>query len=220
MPIRDQKRKHEMERMRFKEGKTLKEISIIYDISRERVRQIIGNTGKGFRKEWTRNKIGKTDLSSMTKEEIALLPGINKVWMGEYTKARHPIVGGYAKTGAEWEERASMLLKQKGFDNELMLFRCPFDIRLESGLRIDVKAPSSLIQSPSQRGYSWYSVSNLKGGHFCDFFMVMIPNIPKRIIFIVPAHVFKGKNYARFCYPSRYKTKYDQYRDRYDLLTS
>ena len=38
-------RKDEMKRLRFEEFKTLQEIADIYNLSRERVRKIDGNTG-------------------------------------------------------------------------------------------------------------------------------------------------------------------------------
>lgn len=49
---KNDRRKAEMIRLRDIEHKTLQEIADIYCITRERVRQIIGNTGhRGYRKK-------------------------------------------------------------------------------------------------------------------------------------------------------------------------
>lgn len=50
--VKNDRRKAEMIRLRDIEHKTLQEIADIYCITRERVRQIIGNTGhRGYRKK-------------------------------------------------------------------------------------------------------------------------------------------------------------------------
>jgi hypothetical protein len=180
-----EQRKRDMEKLRFEDGWTLRkiadEIGKRYGtiISRERVRQIIGNTGNDFRKEWTRKLIRSGRVRFSHHSELKDAPGIRREWMAVWGQERHEARGGgFNAIGQRFEEKASTILAQNGISNKLMPYRHPYDIEVEGGVRIDVKRTTvNMLNAPSQKCASnTWSVPHLKSGEDCDFFFVFVPD--------------------------------------------
>lgn len=222
-------RKQEMIKMR-NSGKSTVEIANIFGISRERVRQIIGNTGKDFLRNWTLNAIqsGKFDyVHEGKKSDLKKLPGTYSVWRADWGHHRHKAVGGLVKHGQEFEERASRILLQNGIPNELMCHTSPFDIKTLSGLRIDVKSVSfdtSSMPSQYKCKYPTYSIPHLRSGKYCDFFFVFLPDgCGDYTYFVIPAtelHGLSESSRIRIPYPQmgRKPSKWHKYHKRIDLI--
>ncbi len=213
-------RKDEMVTMR-NGGETLERIARKFRITRERVRQIIGNTGKDFRTKITEKMAESVDLSEMNNEEIANLPGIKKVWEKKAGKIHHINNG----LGGKAEDLAHELLGENGIENRQMPFRHPFDILTDGGQKIDVKHSDSNIQfCPSQQMVGpTFRIGHLKSGNDCDFFLVLLPDnreLFQYAVFVIPSSLIAGRSDIRIPWPQVGKkpSKWHQYHDRYDLL--
>jgi hypothetical protein len=217
MPKQKTQRNEEMKRLRMEDGWHLIDIANKYDISRERVRQIIGNTGKKFRTQWTEAKSVDYNLENI--KDITSLPGTQIVWKRLWGKFRHQAKGGNIKTGQEYENKASEMLNSLGIPNKLMPTHHSFDILLDNGLRIDVK--HSIFDASSMKTQKYISptfpISNMKNGKECDFFFVFIPDA----VFIIPSSEVRVDR-IRIPYPQKGQkpSKWVQYKDRYDLLSN
>lgn len=209
-------RRNEMLDMRFQQGKTNTEIGVTFGISRERVRQIIGNTGKDFRSRWTLSKINTVNLSSMIRDQLYKLPGVISVWENAFSEVRHRVKkGGYVANGQKWENKASQILSDSGIENKLMKYHDPFDIITENGVRIDVKHAGK-YNPPSYRSVNNYRASNTKKGRSCDFFFVFLN---EDVYFVIPSSEVVG-DYIIIPYPANKKpSKWHKYYKRLDLLT-
>ena len=215
----DAKRKEEMLSMRHDEGMTNNLIGMKFGVSRQRVCQIIGNTGRNFRKEWTRKTARETDISDMTRGDIKDLPGIAQVWERKFARSRHRVSGGPVEAGVNAENIVSDILSEKGIINKPMPFHSPFDILLDNGLRVEVKSASKKISPKSQNGYSYYNINirKLGRGDYADFFAILIE---QKTLFIIPSSEFnKSCSHVRIFWPRNTKTsKWEKYINRFDLL--
>lgn len=212
-----QARNETMKKLRLEQGMSNTDIADMYGISRERVRQIVGNTGRMFRNEWTKELATDYDLSLV--DDIKTLPGTQRVWKSLWGKFRHKAKGGHIEIGQTYEAKASELLKSMGISNKLMPTHHPFDILLDTGVRIDVKRSEFDVSSlQTQKCVSpTYPIANMKYGKDCDFFFVFVPDA----IFIIPASEVSTDR-IRICYPQmgRKPSKWNQYKDRFDLLSN
>lgn len=212
-----QARNEDMKKLRLEQGMSNTDIADMYGISRERVRQIVGNTGRMFRNEWTEKLAVGYDLESV--EDIKTLPGTQRVWKSLWGKFRHKAKGGHIEIGQAYEEKASKILRSMGIPNKLMPTHHPFDILLDNGIRIDVKKSEFDMSSlPTQKCASpTYPISNMKYGEDCDFFFVFVPDA----VFIIPSSEIQVDR-IRICYPQmgRKPSKWTQYKDRFDLLSN
>ena len=222
-------RNQEMWRLRFIEGWRLREIAKWAKISRQRVQQILGNTGKEFLGEWTRQKInsGAYQLPPNV-EELDNFKGSKRVWLKEWGKHRHKAKGGNAAFAQRFEELASQILSEYGIPNKLMPFRHPFDIKTDLGIRIDVKVTNMEISKlPSQRAdHPTYQLPEMKSGKDCDFFFVFIPDSNELCgytYFIIPSfefhHLARGSR-PRIPYPplSHKPSKFHKYHKKIELI--
>lgn len=195
MAEKQTERNQEMWKLRHVKGWTLDEIGTKYGISRERVRQIIGNTGRDFLTMWTRQKIESGFTLPSTFESLWDLRGSVREWRKEWAKHRHTAKGGLARLGQIFEELASFILAENKIPNKLMTYRCPYDIQTESGLRIDVKVSHMNVQKLKSQmvTHPTYQLPEMKSGKDCDFFFVFIPDVDEPsgyTYFIIPAHEF------------------------------
>jgi hypothetical protein len=202
---------------------TYQDIGNRFGISRERVRQIIGNTGRNFRLNKTIELSKNFDLTKLNTEEIGNLPGLKKVWEN-VAKSVHHVNNGQ---GSKFEELANKLLKDNGIENVMMGFRHPFDILTKNGKRIDVKHTDfDVLSCPSQKysPASHYSICHLKGGRDCDFFFAMVPDKEELIgyaVFIIPSNLVPKSEETRIRIPwppSNKPSKWHEFHERYDLL--
>lgn len=215
---RDKERLKEMERLRFSENWSLQEIADKYNLSRERVRQLIGNSGSGYKARRNNHSIiSRPDLTNQELSE-ALNLSVNKI-SSIRGRQRHEIKGGSLKKGTDIEVIVSKLLINKGVENKLMPHKHPFDILLWNGKRVDVKSCYKKIKPKSQAGNGYYSVhiDRSRRGEYADFLIVLI--VPENVYFVIPFDV--ATDQIRLIYPeSAKKSKFSVYINRFDLLTN
>lgn len=79
-------RKQEMKELRFSEGWTLQRIADHYDITRERVRQILGNTGRISNRRTDKLTDGEflAQTAHMSNAELAELLGLAEKTVANY----------------------------------------------------------------------------------------------------------------------------------------
>lgn len=230
MSVEEFERNQEMWKLRHIDGWTLQAIAIKHGgISRERVRQIIGNTGKEFRKEWTEEGLRSGRLKHPTHwAELEYVSGVRKVYQVEWGKYRHMAISGFPKLGQKFEQMAHEILCEFGIQNELMVNRCPFDIKLSDGIRIDVKVSNvDVSKIKSQKSvYPTWQIPELKSGRDCDYFFIFVPDhteIYDYTYFIIPA--FEANNLSkgskiRIPWPKmgNKSSKWQKYHKRIDLI--
>lgn len=231
MEIDYEERKREMRRLRHVEGWSNTRIGLKYGISRERVRQIIGNTGRDFRRNWTQRILesGRYALELYHHDKIEELPGIKKVWIENWGNYRHDAKGGHVREGQEFEERAYLLLRDHGILGTLMPNRCLYSIETENGIKIDVHGGTTdYSQYSSQNSpYTAYRIPNVRPKAGFDFLMAFIPDGDDWTYFVIPAFEIahlSGKDRQRAAiripYPQmgRKMSKWHKYHQRIDLI--
>lgn len=212
----------EMRRLRFQELLTTTEIGKRQNppICRERVRQLIGNTGNGFvtrrkKKIWEQNK-HKTNAELATALDLSLSKGsaLHRYREGE----RHAMDGNSGlSVNYTHVNYVSNLLKSKGIEHELTKLRHPYDIHLENGLRVEVLSASPMYPFPDLSMYS-FNTRQDKKGRFCDFFICVTSDTLN--VFVIPSRLTRVNSPIRFCFPKDYGkiSKWLQYHGRFDLL--
>lgn len=211
---RNSARREEMRRLRFQEQLTIQEIADKYGISRERVRQIIGNTGAGYKQK--RRKAFVKSHPEMTNDVIASAIGCSEGTISQYRNGqRHALKGGNIKRGADVENAVSSILSLNGVANELMPHHHPFDILVGNGKRLEVKSSFKMMK-PKSAKCAYYSFNTGRKSRIgnCDFFALVI--VPTMDIFIVPSSEVTYQ--IHIIYPAKTKTKWEQYHNRFDLL--
>jgi len=219
-------RNQEMWKLRHIDGWSLSVIGKKYNVSRERVRQIIGNTGKFFRSEWTRKMKASGRFHPQHLSEIKSLPGVQRVWEEGWGNERHIARESFLRQHQEFEDYAQQILIENGIDCEVKPSRHPYSIETENGARVDVKIGHELSQYPSQHiVYPTYRVPNVCVYNEFDFLMAFIPEGVGYTYFVIPysavAHISKNtRANLRIPWPclSGYKSKWHQYHKRIDLI--
>lgn len=220
---RDRERVKEMRRLRDN-GATIAAIGEIFGVSRERVRQLIGNTGRKSDEiiRLERQRIIDTNRD-LTTPELEAKMGIKISGHGK-RNYHHPIAGDNScSRGNIAETMAAELLRKHGFGVELMPLHHPFDILVNGSIRVDVKAASNPSKSPSiiSRTISpmWRFRVKQNTRHKCDFYFLLIAETQD--VFIVPSKDVPDKrDTLAFCYPTERPelAKWQNYHDAYDLI--
>jgi predicted DNA-binding protein YlxM (UPF0122 family) len=212
-----QKRKAEMERMRFEELMTLQEIGDEFDLSKERVRQIIGNTGYIISK--SRNK--QIAKSTKTNTELAEKYGLSPGYISQLRDCHHDVDGGTVEKAVNAERYVSKELNKHNIPNKLMQNRSPFDILALDNVKIDVKSAFSKTKTNSNmKSPQWkFCVHTDRRGKCCDLFVCVIWDT--KDCFIIPFdEVGLNRDAITFCYPTKRPDigKYQKYHNRWDLI--
>ena len=209
----------EMRRLRFTENLTLEEIGAKFGgLCRERVRQLIGNTGRGFvtrrkKKIWEQNK-HKTNYELSNALGVSSKTTVFRYRNGE----RHEVAGGAAKKGYDMENYVSNVLKSMGFENTLMGYRHPFDMLMADGTKVEVLSTAPFILPGGRAECYSFNTHQDKKGRYCDYFVCVASDTME--IWVIPAHLTKTNSPIRFCPHSDHwiKSKWLQYQNRFDLL--
>lgn len=168
-------RKKEMEYLRFDKLLTLAQIGEIYGISRERVRQLIGNTGKDFIGKIRKQQV--FELPNLTNNELAEKLNLSYETVCKYRSGtRHAIEKNCnCYVGAQAEEIVSKKLIKHKIPNKLMPANHPFDILLDNGIKIDVKSRKPV---PDAKGIFHYQIdkNKTKNKPQPDFYALVINN--------------------------------------------
>ena len=208
----------EMAYLRFEELWTLQEIGERFGVSRERVRQILGNTGPGFKSTRLREKARA--MSDKTNEEVAKALGISEQYASALRSGlRVPAKSGYKKLGTDKEEWVAALLEDKGFSCELKQLGHPFDILIDGKCRVDVKFSKTPKSSPSHECVSPTWRFAVRGDREnCDFYVCVTANDD---VFVIPSgKVSPNMESLVFVYPTKRPdlAKWQKYYERYDLI--
>lgn len=210
----ENERTTQIKRLRFVENWTLQMIADKYGVSRERVRQILGNTGTGFINEFHRKLVTQY---SLTNNRVSEITGLHTSTIMKYRKGmRHDIEGGTVKAGMDIEDYVSESLTKMGITNELKSHHHPFDIELLDGTRIDVKSSAPLKNFPKNT-YNFHPPGKEKG-EYADFYVCVTSDT--KDIFVIPFHEIKKGTPIRFCFPPKKKgSKWHKFHNRFDLLS-
>lgn len=233
----DYDRANEMLELRYGKKWTLDKIGIKYGVSRERVRQIIGNSGHMAESGVNPERARITQDESETREYAGAHPEMDNNQVVEklgipyriVTKVRagtrHAISGGRGKDGAEVEQMVSDLLCENGVPNKLMPNHDMHDIELMDGRRVEVKARLHTTQR-TKTGKAHYHFTLIKPCHGtaqqrAEFYVLVLPN---HDVFVIPSsEIPDGRVAIDFCVPEAKngkgrKNPYWQYKNRFDLL--
>jgi DNA-binding CsgD family transcriptional regulator len=227
----NQDRRDEMRRLRFEERLSLQKISDRFGISRERVRQIIGNSGPkngGFQFNqfydtlcdpgWLAPRIDKTNRE--IAEELEVSVGSVSMYRGSSRHAIEPesVLG----KGARAEEVVSDKLWRRGIPNKLMPVHHPYDILVGGQIKIDVKSAykPSYPTNPSMVNPQYrFGVRSGKKREDADYYILII--VETEDYFIVPAKdVPIQQQSLTFCWPTERPEigKWQNYHDAWDLI--
>lgn len=212
-------RNQEIQRLRFSEGWTLKRIGDEFDLSRERVRQIVGNTG------YLASKIMAESIADaspdLSNEELSEIYGVSKSTVNKHRNGRHVVSGDApVSVGVEYERWAAERLAELGYSAELQKNGAKFDILVDGKLKIDVKSSSGAFRTERQVNPQYnFGVNKKEGKDRVDFFFCIA--IDTEDIFIIPYDVLPMPKLSLiFCWPTaRPKIgKYQKYHNRFDLI--
>lgn len=221
MSEENKRRRMEMMRLRDEDGKTLQEIADLYTISRERVRQVIGNTGQ-VAAEMRFAKVEEIILGTLNKtsKEITMTYGISEGLISKHRgNKRHAIEpDSSVGLGAKWEDWVSQRLTDSGIQHEMMPSGHPFDILALGKVRIDVKARNvNLNSSPSQKARDTYSFTFRKKDYKdADFYVLVIYEY--EVAFIIPVNESTASSFRIPWPPKSMETKYHKFLNRWDLI--
>jgi hypothetical protein len=212
-------RYNDMLYLRFTLKWPLRKIGNKYNITRERVRQILGgNTGHfteyTFRiEEAKRNGNQYPDL---TNREFATFFGIPEALASNIrAKNRHAMLG-QPKMGKEIEEFISKTLIDAGIPNDLMPHKHEYDILTKNGARIEVKSCWTSKKFGTCVSPAWRF--RINDSDNSDFYVCVIVDKVKEI-FVIPIEILRGRTQIRFCFPSSYRNeKYLKYHNNFDLI--
>lgn len=231
-----QKRREEMKKLRLENGWTVQQIGDKFRISRERVRQIIGNTGwisspnnlfinkkekTRKRKENLANLVKNFDSPFISTSKLSKLTGIPYKKIGHLrVYKRHKVESETTTNGQKAEEFVSKILKENKIDNKLMPNRCQYDIELENGKRIEVKSRTHPEKRhTSDNFYLFICIRERKKFKPLPDFLILVIN---KDIFIIPQNKIPECGAIGFVWPPNKnhhsKRHWVQYHNQFDLL--
>lgn len=210
-------RNDDIRQLRNEEGWSLQAIAGHYGITRERVRQIVGNSGDLYF-EKIKEKVLDPVYKFIPASQVAELTGVPFNTVVRLRKGKWHIVepGSSLADGQGWEIWASSRLWKIGVENALMPAGHPFDILTKGGQRIDVKSsnPRPTRQREFVYGvYDWH-FRNGPGKEF-DYFILVCADT--EVSYIIPRGE-AAKTIVRISKNPKRRTKYDQYREAWHLL--
>lgn len=213
-------RRDEMLRLRYNELKTLREIGRQYGISRERVRQIIGNTGHVLHEEIERRN-NKIRASFETTPALANKYGFTESYISKIRGDNHHLIaGGNQQKGEMVERYVNQKLIENNIDNKLMPTGYPFDILALEKIKIDVKGAFTESRTCNLKSPQWhFSLGKNKRGDYCDIFVCVIWET--KDCFVIPNSVLrKDQMDLFFCWPTKRPEigRYQRYFNRWDLI--
>lgn len=221
----DPERTAEMLRLRHQEKWTIQQIGDRYGISRERVRQIIGNTGR-YASKYTNTLKNESWLDAhkdKTNNELASMLSTSSECISMYRgKTRHAISpDSFVGYGAAVEGVVSDHLRGLGIENQLMPVRHPFDILAENGARIEVKSRFCPMRGDWHIGRSIYAFNVIKGNKLPDYadFYILVIAVEDPVYFVVPVPDVRWQKSLYVTWPRTYENcKYSKYHNAFDAI--
>lgn len=206
--------------LRFIENWKLAEIAKKFGVSRQRIHQIIGNTGH------TNNIIREIARSrpDLTNGELAQYLHRSAITISNYRGDLHHILeaNSPAGKGQTWEMWTADRLEEMGHKTELQKVHEEFDILVDDSIRVDVKSTESRLASPSDKCASphWRFGVRKNRRDKTDFYVCVIGETKEA--FIIPSSDIPASRAAiTLCWPTKRPTmsKWQKYYERWDLIT-
>lgn len=199
-------------------GMTLEAIAKSEGVTRERIRQIIGNTGYVAWEMQNRESLELVpSLKDFTNSEIKDIILTTKARKAR-GKTRHAIGGdGSAANGMKWEEWVSQKLNSNNISHTMMPFHHEYDVTVGKSIKIEVKSSAMRADLlPSQNATSPTYQFNIGKKRRADFYILVTQT--EALAFIVPVSDVPTAGTMRISYPSHRRTKYAKYLERWDIL--
>lgn len=115
---------------------------------------------------------------------------------------------GTTRLGTLGEEKVKEILEEKGYKVKKMSVKHPYDLLVNSNIKIDVKTARLYV---NQSGYSYYTFNLEKKDPTCDIYIFYCVEIDK--ILIIPSKFLKQTQLS-----IGEKSIYNKYIDRWDYL--
>lgn len=161
------------------------------------------------------------DKYSICRERVRQIIGNTSNRIRGASKDRNSITKGTSKVGSKAEMLVSSKLLERGIGHKLMSYHSPFDILLDNGLRVEVKASSRVSQKEVVSPYYKFSTGSGIKGDYTDFMAFVL--LDTKEIFIVPFSRVITTSKFGFVWPktNRQGVSLDigQYLNRFDFLT-
>lgn len=221
-------RDEEMRRLRTEDGWSLQRIANKFGVSRQRVAQIIGNTGH-LAKEKLEKRILEMPLT-MKNSEVARKLGIG------YRTVQRIRSGLAVRPEGSWSANgkynAKLVIQQQleemGFEYEMFGSRADCDFII-NGYRVRVnsrRTPKKISPSIKERTDSpspryTFTVGKTENSLSRDIDFQILLIVDKGDVFVVPYdEIPEGQAQIIFCWPTQRPElgKYQKYHERWDLL--
>ena len=211
-------RNKEMHRLRFEELLTLSQIGEKFGVTRERVRQIIGDTGKDFiarrRKRQILHQPGKTN------RELAEELGLCHHTISNYRAKKHYKKEGNWRLSYIYTNHVSEKLSRLDIPHQLVSGKLGYNILIYPNIKIKIKATERRWKSPSLKFTSPTYKFRRGANDDCDFYIFILTKTEDH--FIVPTNKIIAKGTIAFCWPRNNNvgrgSPYRKYHERWDLL--
>lgn len=117
------------------------------------------------------------------------------------------------KLGTDFEFHTKEFLSSQGFEVEKMPIKFPYDLLINKVTKVDIKTAN--LFHDRNRNTSMYKFTINKKYHTCDFYILIALKDNNEILkrLVIPSHLLNSQNIS-----IGLKSKYDAYRDRFDLL--
>jgi hypothetical protein len=217
-----------LKRLRFKDGLSLQAIGERYGASRERVRQKLAEAGGTGGREFimgymTKNLKANPDQTT-TQAIASFEPGQHGVGVmrKKMSSIHHKVKrdGSANWRGHEAEEYISDKLNHMGIQNELMPLHSPYDIKLSSGVKVEIKSAFTDFEPGKGQKSTVYKfrVSKNTRGNYFDFLICYIQ--PTGDFFVIPGDKIGKIESLYITWPASKQGagKWHEFHNRFDLL--
>jgi hypothetical protein len=211
-------RNKEMHRLRFEELLPLSQIGKKFGVTRERVRQILGNTGNGFiRRRHERQILSQPEKStSMLAKDL----GLNNHTIYNYRANTCYKKSGNPGICDEQVNHISDKLYNLDIDHIKVCKKLHYHIVIYPNIKISVRVATKRWEAPSLKFASPAYRFRVHGLENVDFIIFVIAKTED--FFIVPQSEIFARDTVAFCWPCNNTTgrgsPYRKYHERWDLL--
>lgn len=190
-------------------------IGEMFDISRERVAQIIGrgdHQAARNKHEIIRSLVDKTNRE-LAKEFHLQERTVSNIRSNLF----HAMSGHRSETHYKWMLWGKEYLEDRGYSVHLLSSMHPYDA-LVNGKHIDIIAAETSMHAPSRRIKN--PMYRFKISHTADFYFVIVA--PTMDVFVIPESEIKpSMQYLCFVWPTtQYKSKWHTFHNRLDLFNN